>query len=383
MGKFNAWLGATGAFGALSLVLTAPAVAQIKVGVTLSLTGPTAAVILPHQQMWQIMPKEVGSLTGAYTIVDDHGDPTVAVQLVRRLISDDKIDVIMSAGTIPICVAVAQVAAETKTPLICAPPGPSQGDAFKWSFVTSPTPIVVMKPAVDHMKAKGAKTVGFLGFSDSLGDVHLDALKKLSEQDGMKVSVEERFDRTATSITGQALRIISANPDVVFIGASGTPAAFAQKSLVDKGYKGPIYHTNAVQSATFPRAGGKEVQGAYALTSPSTVVTQLDDTNVNKKVALKLKGLWDKAYPGVEQGASPAYSYDAYLWLNAAADAAAKSGQPGTPEFRAALRDQIEQIKDLVGAAAVYNLTPTNHNGTDSRAAIFIQLRGDDWAVVK
>lgn len=381
--KMNMGLAAASVAGLACLlsVLAPPASAQIKIGLDMALTGPTATVILPHQRAWSIVPKEMAGVKATYPLVDDHGDPTLAVQLVRRLISEDKVDAIVSAGTIPICAATARLAVDSQTPVICAAPVVTHGEEFHWMFTAAPAAIVIMKPAVDHMKAQGAHTIGYLGFSDSLGDVHLAGLKKLAAQDGLKVVVEERFDRTATSITGQALHIVAAKPDAVFIGASGTPAAFAQKSLVTLGYKGPVYHTNAIFTPAFTRVGGKAVQGAYALSSPFYIVDQLPDSNINKPIGLKLKKLWDSHFPGADPGASAAYAYDSYLMLNAAAEHAIKIAKPGTAAFRVALRDGLEHLKELVGASAVFNTTPTDHNGADSRSAILVQLHGNDWKI--
>ncbi len=366
----------------MSVALAAPASAQVKVLLDFALTGPTAAIIVPHDKVWKALPKTMGGQPATYLVVDDHGDPTEAVKLVQRAISEDHVDAIVMSGTIPICDAVSQLALDSKTPAICTSPAGVKEPQYHWLFTVAPGTTVLMKPAVDSMKAKGAKTLAYIGFSDSFGDVHLAALRKLAEAAGIKLTTDTRFDRTATSLTGQALKVLADNPDAVFVGASGTPAALAQKTVVDLGYKGPVYLTNAVFSPDFVRIGGKSVQGGIALATPFFLVDQLPDSNPNKPVALDLQKLWRAKYGNDDPGTGAGFGYDAYLMLDQATAVALQKAKPGTPEFRNALRDAIEGIKDLIGSSGTYTMTPTDHNGTNTQGVLLAKLQDGKWVYV-
>lgn len=370
------------AAGTVCFALAQPASAQVKIVLDFALTGPTAAVIVPHDKTWKALPKMLGGQPAVYQVVDDHGDPTEAVKLVRRAISEENVDAIVMAGTIPICDAVSQVAFDTKTPAICTAPAGVSEPRYHWLFTVAPRTIVLMQPAVDSMKAHGTKTIAYIGFTDSFGDIHLAALRKLATAAGMKVETDERFDRTATSLTGQALKVLAANPDAVFVGASGTPAALAQKILVDLGFKGLIYLSNAVFSNDFIRVGGKSVEGGIALTSPFFVANQLPDSNPNKHVALELRNLWRSKYGNDDPGTGAGFGYDAYLMLDRATAVAVQKAKPGTAEFRAALRDALEEIKGLVGSSGIYTMSPTDHNGTTTQGVLLAELRGGKWVYV-
>jgi branched-chain amino acid transport system substrate-binding protein len=232
------------------------------------------------------------------------------------------------------------------------------------------------------MKSAKVGTLGFIGFADALGEVDLQTLSSLAPAAGIKLVGAERFERTATSVVPQVLKIISANPDAVYIGASGTPAVLPHTTLREYGYKGQIYHSNAVLVPDFIRVGGKTVNGTVAVTSPLFVLDQLPDADPSKKAGLEFAKVWDPAYGAQTRNAFAGYSYDAYLILNKAVAEAQKVASPGTPEFRLALRDALERTKDIVGANAVYTMSPTDHNGVDQRAVHLIKLEDGTWKLL-
>jgi branched-chain amino acid transport system substrate-binding protein len=371
---------ATLAGGMLAAV---PAQAEVKVAIDLALTGPTATIIAPHKRAWEILPKQLGGEPAKYFVVDDHGDPTEAVKAVRRLILEENVDVILAAGTTPICTAVSEVALETKRPVICMSPVAVSKEAAYWVFSTPPRSAVLLQPIVNHMKTAKVGSLGFIGFSDSLGEVDFKTLSALAPEADIKIVANERFERTATSVAAQVLKVIAAKPDAVYIGASGTPAVLPHTTLREYGYKGQIYHSNSILVPDFIRVGGKTVNGTIAITSPLYVVDQLPDSDHSKKAALEFAQMWDPAFGAQTRNAFAGYSFDAYRILDRAVTKAQAIAKPGTPEFRAALRDALEQTKELVGSNAVYTMTPTDHNGVDHRAVHLIRLDDGVWKLMK
>jgi branched-chain amino acid transport system substrate-binding protein len=360
-----------------------PARAEVKVAIDLALTGPTATIIAPHKRIWDILPKQLGGDQAKYFVVDDHGDPTEAVKAVRRLILEENVDVILAAGTTPICTAVSEVALEVKRPLICMSPVAVSKEAAYWVFSTPPRSAVLLRPLVDHMKSAKVRTLGFIGFADSLGEVDLKTLSALAPEAGIKLVAVERFERTATSVAPQVLKIISENPDAVYIGASGTPAVLPHLTLRENGYTGQIYHNNSILVPDFIRVGGKTVNGTIAVTSPLYVLDQLPDSDPSKKIGQDFAKIWDPAFGAQTRNAFAGYSYDAYLLLNQAVAEVRKTASPGTPEFRVGLRDALEQSKDVVGSNGVYTMTASDHNGLDARAVHLIRLDDGVWKLIQ
>src|SRR5690606_15700337 len=268
--------------------------AAVKVGVIVGATGPGASLGIPYKNTFSVVPQTLGGEPAQFIIVDDATDTTTAVKLARKLIEEDKVDLIIGSTSVPSAIAVAEVASELKTPQISLSPTPIKPQDNPWSYAV-PQPINIMMGAqVENMKQHGIKTVGYLGFADSWGELVLSGLKATIPDAGIKLVAEERYGRVDTSVSGQVLKLIAAKPDAVVLGGSGTPGALPQVTLRERGYKGPIYHNHGVINKDFLRVGGKALEDAYAPTGPVMVAEQLPDSNPIKKVALE----FTKAYEG-------------------------------------------------------------------------------------
>jgi branched-chain amino acid transport system substrate-binding protein len=371
--------------GVLVLSLAAASAhAQIKVGVVVGATGPGASLGIPYKNAIAILPNTIEGQKVEYIVLDDGTDATNAVKHARKLISDDKVDVIMGSTSVPAALAIADVAREASVPHLSYSPLPPAALNNLWIFAVPQPASIMMGAVVDHMKLRHAKTIGYIGFSDSWGDLVLSGFSGPGEAAGMKVVTNERYARADASVAAQVLKTVAANPDAVVLGGAGTPGALPHISLVERGYKGPIYHNTGVINRDFIRVGGKGVDGAIAPTGPVMVAEQLADSNPIKKVALDFTHKYEAKYGPGTRNAFAAYSYDAgLLFENAARVALRGSAKPGTPEFRKALRDALENTKELVGTHAVYTMTPENHNGVDKRGAVLVRVEGGDWKLVK
>ncbi len=357
--------------------------AEIVVGVSLGITGPGASLGVHYRNAFQLMGKTLGGVPVRYVILDDGSDPTNAAKNARKLISEDKADVLLGSNGVPSAVQMAQAAAEAKIPMLVMTPALLTGEVLHWSFVV-PQPTELMMSAVSQqLKAHGVKTVGYIGFSDVWGDLVYKAIQSQAAQYGYKIVTDERYARADTSVTGQVLRLMSKNPDAVIVGGSGTGAALPHVALVERGYKKTIYHNHGTVNAEFIKVGGKAVEGAVAPTGPLVVPEELPDSYPTKKVSLDFTKRYEAAFGAGTRNAFAGYSYDGYLLLQAAVPAALKKGKPGTPQFRAALRDALENVKNVVGTHGVYNMSPKNHNGLDERARVLVEVRNGAWHVLK
>jgi branched-chain amino acid transport system substrate-binding protein len=357
--------------------------AEITVGVTLGATGPGASLGIHYKNAFQLMPKTLGGQPVKYIILEDGSDATNAGKNARKLITEDKVDVVMGSNGVPSSLQIAQVAAETQTPYLCLTPIAVKPDVYKWTF-SVPQPTELMMSAVaEHMKANGVKTVGFIGFSDGWGDLMFRATEFHATSFGYKVVTNERYARADTSVTGQVLKIMAANPDAVVVGGSGTGGALPHLALIERGYKGRIYHNHGTVNAEFIKVGGKNVEGAIAPTGPLIVPEELPANAPTKAVSLDFTKRYESAFGAGSRNAFAGYTNDAVMLLGAAIPEALKKAKPGTPEFRAALRDALENVKNLVGTHGVYSPTAANHNGLDDRARVLVRVESGTWRLMK
>lgn len=372
---------AGGAAVAIALAAT-PLRAEVKIGVIASTTGPGASLGIPYRNVYSNLPGTIAGQPAKFIILDDASDPTQSVKNARKLIDEDKVDIILGPTFTPGCLAVSDAAVQSKVAQICLAPVVVPDAKRPWIFSIPQAVPVMIGGVVEHLKAKGGKTIAYIGFADGWGDLVLKALETTAGPAGIKIVAQERYNRPDTSVNAQVLKVMSTRPDAVLIGGSGTPATTPHIALKDRGYKGQIYHTHGVVGADFIRVGGKAVEGAIAPTGPLMVADQLPDANPIKKVALDFFAKLSPAYPQVRNAFS-GYSYDAFLLVQAGVPAAMAKGKPGTAAFRQGLRDALEASKEVVGTHAVYNMSPTNHNGVDQRARVLVHIVGGKWSLLK
>ena len=364
---------------ALSVSAATAAQADITIGGTFTATGPNASIGIPGKNTMEIFPDTIAGQKVKLVILDDGGDPSVAVRNARKFTQEDKVDVMIGSSSTPTCLALSDVALEAKTAQLCLAPIPVRNS---WVFFVPQSVMIMVEGVVDHMKANGVRTAAFIGFSDGWGDQNYDALVKHAAGAGIKIIANERYARIDTSVNAQIFKIVAASPDAVFIGGASTPAALPQIALVERGYKGRVYHTHGVINADFLRVGGKALEGAIAPAGPFGLAAQLPDSNPIKKVALEYRKVYESKYGPNSANPFGAYAWDAWVWLNAAVPVALKKGQPGTPEFRQALRDAIEALKDVPGSHAVYSLSAGDHNGVDRRGRVMVRVDNGAFNVI-
>lgn len=372
---------------AAGLCLSAQALAaDLKVGFITSLSGPVSSLGIPYGKGIQAAAAYKSQIAGRKVQLiqlDDASDPSTAARNARKLIDEDKVDVIIGTAGSPGALAIAAVARETKTPLISIANANLPGPDGAW-MVTVPQPAPLMINAVvEHMKKQGIKTVAYIGFSDAWGDLVYDSLIKSAGAAGIKVLTNERYARADTSVTGQVLKIVAAHPDAVITGGSGTPGALPYTALAERGYKGPIFGTHALINPDFIRVGGAAVEGLLAPTGPVVVAEQLPAANPIRKVAMDFRAAYQKANGVAPSDAFSAYSFDAWLlFADAAGRALAGKTEPGTVQFRTALHDAINSTKELVGTHGVYNFKADSRYGSDDRARVMVKLQKGQWKLV-
>lgn len=357
--------------------------ADINVGVILSLTGPGASLGIPEEKVIQLWPGELGGQKVKFTVLNDNSDTGTAAKSAMRLITEDKVDLIIGSSLTPTSLAVVETAGAEKVPVISLAGGgaivlPQEG-VRRWAFKLSPTEAISVGRVLDHMSKNKLKTVATIGIATSYGDGFLKTIEAMAPSKGIKVVASEKYNQTDQSVTSQVLKVLTTNPDAVYIFSAGTPGALPHIELVQRGYKGYIYQTQGVANADFLRVGGKALDGSYITAAPVLVGDQLPDSSPIKKVAMEFLKKSDANFGVQNRSLFGATAWDALLIADQAARSALKTSKPGTPEFRTALRDSIEQLKGFIGTEGVYTMSPQDHNGVDERSQVMIKIENGKW----
>ncbi len=368
---------------ALALIGTTAALADINIGVNVSATGPAAVLGGPQKNTTQLFPTSIAGEKINWIVLDDASDPTATAKNVAKLISENKVDILFSGTTTPGVMATVGPASDNKIPLIALAPNRLDGERFKWTF-TMPQPIGLMaEPLLEHAKAKGYKTMAVLGYyPDAYGEVWKNAMEANAAKYGITFGPIEGFARTDTSVTGQAVKLVSQKPDSVLIVASGSPAAMAHSTLAERGYKGQIYQTHGAPSPAFLKNGGKAVENGILVAGPVLEWEQLADGHPSKKVGAEYAKAYEAKFGKESLSSFGGHMWDAWAIASRAIPVALKKAKSGTPEFRAALRDAIESEREIAGVHGVFNMSSTDHSGFDKRARVLLQVQGGQFKVI-
>ena len=375
---------ATALAAALAFALVTAARADINVGVTLSATGPAASLGIPEKNTFELLPTTIGGEKINWIVLDDGSDTTKAVQNAKKLIGENKVDVLVGSTITPNSLAMIDVAVDAETPMISMAASARIVDPAsaktRWIFKTPQSDALMADAIAVSMKANGIQTMGYIGFADAYGDGWLAEIKRSAQTAGIKVIAEEKYNRNDTSVTGQVLKLIAAKPDAVLIGAAGTPGATPQKELVARGYKGKIYQTHGVANPDFLRVVGKDGNGTLLPSGPMLVYEQLPDSNPVKKVAAEYITQYEKRFG--TRSTFGGHAYDTWILLRAAIPEALKAGKPGTKEFRLGLRNALEKA-NVVATHGVFVMNALEHNGLDNRARVMVRIENDKWILAK
>ena len=362
-------------------VACSAALADINIGVSLALTGPGSGLGIPMQNQLKLFPKTIAGEKVNLIVLDDATDPGKGSANARRFVTEDKVDVIFGSCITAVAAAMTDIAAEAGTVQVAGSPVGVPAGKDKWLFRLPQSNTVMGHAVVEHMKKQGVKTIGFLGYTDAYGEQWLKEITPQLDKAGIKIVATERFARTDTSVTPQALKINAANPDAVLIVASGSGAAMPQLGMVERGYKGKIYQTHAAATQDLMRVGGKAVEGTFVVSGPAVIAEQLPDSHPSKKVSMDFVNKFEAANGPKSRNQFAGHAYDFQVTMEKVLPVALKKAKPGTPEFRAAIRDAIEGMGRTVFAHGVMNWTKDDHWGYTMETGVMLKVVDGQFVV--
>ena len=370
---------------ALATLLAMPvaAHADITVGAVLSLTGGGASLGIPQRNTIELLPREVAGQKIRYVILDDGTDSTKAVQAFQKLVNEEKVDFIIGPSVTPTSLAVLESAGASGTPMVSTAGSQSVIEpptgGRRWAFKLASPESAMLAVPLDYMKAHGGKTIGAIAFATAFGDAFTAALESEGAKRSLKITGVEKFNLNDTSVTPQALKLMAAKPDAIFMATSGTPGALPVIELRNRNFPGLLIANQGVANPDFLRVAGKAAEGVVLASSPVAVAEQLPANHPMRDGAMAFVNVYEAKWGANTRNLFGATTWDAYLLFAAAVHTALKVAQPGTAAFRTALRDAMETGGEVKGSAGIYKMTPTDHNGTDNRSLVMVVVKDGLW----
>jgi branched-chain amino acid transport system substrate-binding protein len=368
---------------AVAIAATAARAADLTVGFVTSLSGPASSIGLNYDKGMKAAYAYQSSVAGRPIRViklDDGSDPSASTQNARKLVQQDHVDFMMGTASAPGTNAMLAVANEQKVPFAgISPVNLPLPAAQPWGIAMPQTPTLMVKVIADRMKRDGIRTAGYIGFSDSWGDLVYNGAKAAEKEGGLVITTNERYARTDTTVTAQALKVIAARPDAMLDGGSATQAALPLLELRKLGFRGPFFGTPALLNRDFIRIGGQAAEGVQVSAGPVMVTAALPDTHFSKEIGTAFHEVFKKENGTDADDGFSGYAFDAWVVFLKAAQVALTKAEPGTQEFRQALMNAIYANHDVAGVHAVYNFTPNSYYGVDERSLVVVKLVNGNW----
>jgi branched-chain amino acid transport system substrate-binding protein len=358
------------------LPVTGVASAQqpIRIGAVVSSTGPASFLGDPQEKTLTMQVAKLNAAGGVLgrklelVLYDDGSDANKANTFAKRLILQDKVDLIVGGSSTGTTMGMVPLIGTSKIPFI------SMGAA---SVIVEPIkPYVFKMPHSDRMaaqkvledmKAHGITKFALLSDTGGFGKSGRTETMKLASAMGMTLSEDQSYGDKDADMTPQLTKVKGSGAQALFVFGTGQAPAVIARNVQQLGMKMPLYMSHGQASVEFIRIAGKASEGIRMPSPALLVANELPDSDTQKAVSVSYKNEFEGRYK-IDVSTFGAYAYDG---LMIAVDAIKRAGSVD----KAKVRDEIEKTTRFVGLSGIYNMTPTDHMGLTQQAFRMVEIR--------
>jgi branched-chain amino acid transport system substrate-binding protein len=372
----------------LGSLVSAPAVAAdkepIRIGTFVSATGPASFLGDPQAKTLQLFIEQINQKGGVLgrplqlIHYDDQGQAEQARTLARRLIAQDKADVLIAGSTTGAIMAAVPLIERTEIPLITMAGAVVVVEPVKkWVFKTPETDRMAAEKIFADMKRRGISKIGLISGTGGFGASGRKESLAVVGNYGIEVVADETYAPTDTDMSAQLTRIRNTPGVQAILNFDfGQAPAIVTRNYASLGIKQPLYQSHGVASNAFLELAGSAAEGVRLPVSPILVAKLLPENDRQKGPAMAYGEAYEKRF-GEWPSAFGAYAYDALMLMT---DAIERAGSLD----RAKIRDAIEATKNFHGATGNFNMTPEDHMGLSLESSFrMVEVRNGTWKLIE
>ena len=380
------WKSLAGASLALAMTVggttAATAADPIKIGAFLSVTGQMSPMGDPQKRTFDYMVDKINAQGGVLgrklemIVYDDGSEPEKATTFVKRLIENDKVDLIIGGSGTPTSMAVLSLIERAQIPYLSLGGGTGIGDPVrKWTFKFPQSDRLAAEKVRTDMKKRGLTKIALLSENVGFGKSGHDQTLKLAPKFGIDVAVDEVYSPKDADVTPQLTKIRgTAGVQALFIFGTGTGPAVATKNIKQMGITLPIYQSHGVASKEFLKLVGSAADGTRLPAGAQAVAEQLPASDPQKATVMAFKKEYEEHNKPLEVSPLAGHGLDA---LMLAVDAFKRAGTTD----KAKVRDAIEETKGFVATTGIFTYSPTDHMGLGLDAFHIVEIKNGDWVL--
>ena len=364
-------------------LLTAPVFAAdtIKIGAILSVTGPASFLGAPEAKTLEMLVEDINAKGGIIgkkvelVVKDSGGSPEKTVSFAKQLIEEEKVFAIIGPSTSGETMAIKNVAEEGKTLLIsCAAAEVIVNPLAKYVFKVAPKDSYAAIKIFEQMRKMKISRIGVLSSNTGFGKAGKEQLEKLAPEHGIQIVVNEVYDKSATDLTAEVTKLKAAGIQAIVNWSIEPAQAIVIKNARQMGMTVPIFQSHGFASIQYAKAAGAAAEGVIFPASRLVVADELPDKNHQKPVIMAYKKAYEAKY-GEDVSTFGGHAYDALTLL---ARAIREAG-----DNREKVRSSLENIKNFIGTAGIFNFSPTDHNGLDIDAFAMLTVKDGKFVLLE
>lgn len=378
--RLTAALGVASLAGAM--LVTAPALAEIRIGSTLAVTGGASFLGAPESKTLRMLVEEVnaaGGINGEEVVLieyDDGGDPNKARTFATRLVEEDEVVAVIGGSTTGATMAMIDVFEESGVPLISLAGAVVIIDPVKpWVFKTPHTDLMACEKIFEDIRGRGLSRVGLISGSGGFGRSMRGQCQSVAGAYGIEIVADETYGPQDSDMTPQLTNIRNADGIQAVINPGfGQGPAIVTRNFAQLGIDLPLYQSHGVASAQFIELAGDAAEGVRLPAAALLVADKLPDDDPQKPVVVGYRDAYEAA-TGEPVSTFGGHAFDAFKMLQAAIERAG-SAEP------AAIRDELEKTSGFIGTGGVVTMSADDHLGLDLSAFRMLEIRDGDWTLV-
>ena len=353
----------------------------IKIGALFSVTGPPSFLGEPERNAAQMAIDEINKAGGIkgrqlqLIVYDTQGDATKAVQTATRLIKDDQVAAIIGPSTTGDTMAIIQIVEKAEIPLISCAAGIKITDPVKkWVFKTAQNDNLAVAKIYEYLNKVKINKIAILTVSDSFGSSGREQLTTQASKYGIQIISDDTYGPKDTDMTAQLTKIRGGQAQALICWGTNPGPAVVARNVKQLGIKIPVFMSHGVSSKKFIELADDAAEGIMLPSGKVIVADLLPNSDRQKKLLLKFKKDY-KAHFNNEGDHFAGHAWDATMLLKEAIE---KGG-----DSPAAIRDQLEKIKDFSGIGGIFSFSPQDHAGLTKDAFVLVRIKNKDWVLVK
>lgn len=350
-----------------------------RIGVILSLSGPSSSLGQPEQNAIRIVEEELAAAGGIdgkpveFIYIDDKSEPVDARTAAKKLIEQDEVQAIIGCSSSGASLSISSVVQEAGVPTIALAAEAAITEPVKSNvFSVAPKDALIVKRILQYFQDElKVGKVALVHDSNSYGTSGAKAFVDLAPGFDIEIASKESYASADTDMTAQLTKVKESGAEALLIWGTNPGAASVAKNASQLNLQIPVVASSGIANQTFMELAGDAANGVVFCASKLVLPETIEAGTPWRESVDRFNALYLEKYK------QPISTFAAHGWdaVNLIVDAMKDAGTD-----RAAIRDKIESFKDYPGVDGVFSFSEKDHAGLTVDALVMVRIVDGKWS---